>query len=144
MRLRRSQPIWTHFWPKPIIRISNDQTTRGNWYCRHDHLACLSGTLAISYCGHLCSDLACARRDGPSYRQERNQTQLPHASAFDFALRGQRWNLWSVDLPCRQIIGRGSTTISSKNCGTKYMGVTSLVGRRFVPTGTRSLATNSR
>src|SRR5215208_718235 len=104
MRLRPSQPTWTHSWPEPISRMQNDKTNSGDRYCSHDHPARIGGVMAISYCSHLRSDFACACGNSSSNRQERIKTQLRDTSALDFALRGQYRHLWPVDFSCRQVI----------------------------------------
>src|SRR5688572_16125497 len=106
MRSRRSQPTWTHYWLKPIRWMLNDETTCGDRYSSHDHLARPGGVMAISYCGDLHSDLARACGDSSSDRQERIQTQLRNSAPLNFALRGQHWSLRSVNLYCWQIIDR--------------------------------------
>src|SRR5687768_12352079 len=106
MRLRRSRPTWTHYWPEPIIRMQNDETTTYDWYCSHDHLARIGGVMAIPYCSHLRPDLACACSDSPYNHQERIQTQLRDTPALDFALPGEHRHLRPVNLSCRQISDR--------------------------------------
>src|SRR5687767_8346922 len=106
MRLRQSRLTWTHYWPEPIIRMQNDETTIYDWYCSHDHLAGIGAVMAIPCCSHLRSDLACACGNSADNRQERNQTQLRDTFAFGFAVPSEHRHLRPVNLSCQQISDR--------------------------------------
>src|SRR5215208_5892713 len=104
MRLRRSQPASTRYWPEPINRISNDKTTGGDRHCSHDHPAGPGVIMAISDCRYLRSNLAGTGSHSSSKRQERIKTQLGGTSPCDDALRHQCGYLWFVAFSRRQII----------------------------------------
>src|SRR5512142_1203324 len=144
MRSRRSRRTWTPCWPDPTIRMQqNDETISGDRYGSPDYLPRLGGGMAVSYCGRLRSDLACAGGNSPSHRQERIQTQLCDTSTFDFTLPDKSCCFRSADLPCRQIVGWRSSTISPESIDTEYLGAASAVGRWHVPAGTGSMAANT-